>query len=73
MDSECAIADSCAPIHDRNNQVIGAVLVFRDVSKEYAAQQALHDSERAVELRPANDPHRGNGISIWRTTHTPDL
>jgi PAS domain S-box-containing protein len=39
------IADSCAPIRDRDAQVIGAVLVFRDVSKEYAIQQALHKSE----------------------------
>jgi len=43
--SECDIADSCAPIRDRDGQVIGAVLVFRDVTEEYAAQQALHESE----------------------------
>ena len=30
--SEYAIADSCAPIRDRNDQVVGAVLVFRDVT-----------------------------------------
>jgi diguanylate cyclase (GGDEF)-like protein/PAS domain S-box-containing protein len=30
--SECAIEDSAAPIHDRNGQVAGAVIVFRDVS-----------------------------------------
>ena len=41
---ECDIADSCAPIRDREAQVIGAVLVFRDVTGEYAAQQALLDS-----------------------------
>ena len=27
--SECAIADSCAPIRNRDGQVVGAVLVFR--------------------------------------------
>jgi len=43
--SECAIADSCAPIRDRDGQVIGAVLVFRDVTGEYAAQQALRDHQ----------------------------
>jgi len=43
--SECDIADSCAPIRDRDGQVIGAVLVFRDVTGEYAAQQALRESE----------------------------
>ncbi|MFN0315321.1 MAG: CHASE3 domain-containing protein [Burkholderiales bacterium] len=43
--SECAIADSCAPIHDRGGQVTGAVLVFRDVTSEYAARRALTESE----------------------------
>ena len=56
--SECAIADSCAPIRDRDGQVVGAVLVFRDVTGEYAAQQALRDSsqvlkEKNVELENA--------------------
>ena len=35
------IADSCAPIRDAQGQVMGAVLVFRNVTAEYAAQQAL--------------------------------
>ena len=43
--SECDIADSCAPIRDREGQVIGAVLVFRDVSGDYAVQQALRENE----------------------------
>ncbi len=43
--SECAIADSCAPIRDRDGLVVGAVLVFRDVTEEYAAQQALRDQQ----------------------------
>ncbi len=43
--SEYPIADSCAPIRGSDGKVIGAVLVFRDVSDEYAAQQALRDSE----------------------------
>ena len=41
---ECAIADSCAPIRDREGQVVGAVLVFRDVTEEYAIQQTGRDS-----------------------------
>ena len=32
--NERDIADSCAPIRDRDDQVIGAVLVFRDVTGE---------------------------------------
>jgi len=47
--SECDIADSCAPIRDRDGQVIGAVLVFRDVTEEYVAQQALHDSAALIQ------------------------
>jgi PAS domain S-box-containing protein len=47
--SESDIADSCAPIRDRDDQVIGAVLVFRDVTGEYAAQQALRDSTALIQ------------------------
>ncbi len=46
--SECAIADSCAPIRDREGQVVGAVLVFRDVTSEHAVQQALNDSAARI-------------------------
>ena len=42
------IADSCAPIRAHNNKIVGAVLVFRDVTEEYALQQALHDSNSLV-------------------------
>ena len=47
--SECDIADSCAPIRDRDGQVIGAVLVFRDVTGEYAVQQSLRDSAALIQ------------------------
>ncbi|HEY5492352.1 MAG TPA: PAS domain S-box protein, partial [Gemmatimonadaceae bacterium] len=47
--SERDIADSCAPIRDRAGQVIGAVLVFRDVTAEYAVQQTLNDSSALIE------------------------
>ncbi|MDD5275099.1 MAG: PAS domain S-box protein [Methylovulum sp.] len=47
--SECAIADSCAPIRSRDGQVVGAVLVFRDVTEEYATQQALRDSTALIQ------------------------
>ncbi len=46
--SECGIADSCAPIRDRDGQIVGAVLVFRDVTEEYAVQQALRDSSAQI-------------------------
>jgi len=47
--SECPIADSCAPIRARDAQVVGAVLVFRDVTKEYATQRALQDKNLELE------------------------
>jgi PAS domain S-box-containing protein len=47
--SECPIADSCAPIRARDAQVVGAVLVFRDVTQEYAAQRALQDTNLELE------------------------
>jgi PAS domain S-box-containing protein len=40
---EYDIADSCAPIRNCDAQVVGAVLVFRDVTEEYAVQQSLRD------------------------------
>jgi PAS domain S-box-containing protein len=49
--SECDIADSCAPIRDRQGQVIGAVLVFRDVTDRYRIDRLLQD--RNIELGAA--------------------
>ena len=46
---EFDIADSCAPIRDADGLLIGAVLVFRDVTRVYAAQQALNDSRAMVQ------------------------
>jgi PAS domain S-box-containing protein len=46
--SECHIADSCAPIRNRDGRVVGAVLVFRDVTERKRLDQVLHD--RSLEL-----------------------
>ncbi len=43
--SECAIADSAAPIHGVNGQLLGSVLVFRDVTVEREQERALRNSE----------------------------
>jgi len=43
--TEHQIADSCAPIHNAGNAVIGAVLVFRDVTGEYRQREMLRESE----------------------------
>lgn len=50
---ERQIADSCAPIHDAAGRVIGAVLVFRDVTEEYRRREALRQSE--ARLRAITD------------------
>lgn len=42
---EVAIEDSAAPILDREDRIIGAILVFHDVSERRRAQAALQDSE----------------------------
>jgi PAS domain S-box-containing protein len=49
--SECDIADSCAPIRDRNGQVVGAVLVFRNVTNDYALQHALEVQQIELEMQ----------------------
>lgn len=51
--SERDIADSCAPIRGRDGKILGAVMVFRDVSAEYAAQDALHQKNTELETARA--------------------
>ena len=51
--SECAIADSCAPIRDSQNQVEGAVLVFRDVTERNHQESALLDKNIELEVATA--------------------
>jgi PAS domain S-box-containing protein len=50
--TERPIEDSGAPIRGSDGKIIGVVLVFRDASKERAAQRALLESES--QLREAN-------------------
>lgn len=50
--TECAIADSCSPIRDRTGQVVGAVLVFRDVAEIKRFERSLQ--EKNVELERAS-------------------
>jgi PAS domain S-box-containing protein len=42
--SEYQIADSCAPIKAENGDLLGAVLVFRDVTEEYEQRRLLAES-----------------------------
>jgi PAS domain S-box-containing protein len=43
--TECPVASSGAPIRDKDGQVTGTVLVFRDQTAERAAERALRQSE----------------------------
>jgi PAS domain S-box-containing protein len=47
--SECDIADSCAPIRSRDGRVVGAVLVFRDVTERKRLDNALHKKNAELE------------------------
>ncbi|MBI5801965.1 MAG: response regulator [Verrucomicrobia bacterium] len=49
--TERPIADSCAPILDRAGEVIGAVLVFRDVTEEREHEAALRRAHEGLEQR----------------------
>jgi PAS domain S-box-containing protein len=52
--SERPIADTCAPIRDTSGRDLGTVLVFRDVSAERRAEEALRQSEERLRLMIAS-------------------
>ena len=47
--SECDIADSCAPIRGQDGVIVGAVLVFRDVTARKRQDMALHAKNAELE------------------------
>ncbi len=57
---EYQIADSAAPIRDTAANIIGVVLVFRDVTKEYALQEKFEREQERLE-------HAINGtqVGLW--------
>ncbi len=48
---ESDISDSCAPICNREGELVGAVLVFRNVTEEYAVQHALNIQQLELEAQ----------------------
>ena len=53
---EIPIEDSASPILDARGRVIGAVLVFHDVTEKRRAQEALRESEARFRLALRNAP-----------------
>ena len=53
---EFHIADSAAPIRDSADRIIGVVLVFRDISQEYALQATLHAQQQQQQAILDNTP-----------------
>ncbi len=51
---EHPIADSCAPIRDLEGTVLGAVLVFRDVTEERQAEEQIIKLNQELEQRVAS-------------------
>lgn len=58
--TEFQIADSAAPIRDKNGRIIGVILVFQDISDQYAIQAALRESDER--FRHVNE---ATGGYIW--------
>src|SRR5216684_1513077 len=71
---ECAIEDSAAPIHDRDGQVTGAVIVFHDVSMARSVVQemsylAQHDALTDLPNRMTLNDRLTQAISLARRNH----
>jgi diguanylate cyclase (GGDEF)-like protein/PAS domain S-box-containing protein len=71
---ECAIEDSAAPIHDRRGRLVGAVIVFHDVSAARArslqmAHLAQHDSLTDLPNRMVLNEHISHSISLANRHH----
>jgi len=70
--SERAIADSCAPIFNHAGRVIGAVMVFRDVTKRNEIETGLEKTRKELELiKQTADAAHEYSDSIINTVREP--
>jgi len=70
--SECAIADSCAPIRSRDGQVVGAVLVFRDVTERTKIETGLKKTQKDLErIKQSADEASEFAESVINTVREP--
>ncbi|TGL52292.1 PAS domain-containing protein [Leptospira kemamanensis] len=44
------ISDTCSPIRNKNGEIIGSILVFRDISEEFAAKTFLEKAKENAEM-----------------------
>jgi PAS domain S-box-containing protein len=54
--SEVPIDDSGAPIKDKDGNITGVVLVFRDITERRRAEEALRESEQRLRFHAENTP-----------------
>lgn len=54
--TEYQIADSAAPIRDEDDNILGMVLVFNDVTEQYKLRQAAADSKNNMQSIMDNSP-----------------
>lgn len=70
--SEYAIADSCAPIRSRDGQIIGAVMVFRDVTERKEIENGLEKAlQELASIKMIEDQAREYSESIINTVREP--
>jgi diguanylate cyclase (GGDEF)-like protein/PAS domain S-box-containing protein len=73
--TELPIEDSCAPIHDRDGRVTGAVMVFHDVStardlSQQLAYQAAHDNLTDLPNRSLLSDRMAQAVAAAYRHHT---
>jgi PAS domain S-box-containing protein len=59
-DTEYQIADSAAPIRTDEDDLLGVVMVFRDVTDEYERREALNEQRERLEMALI-----GGGAGMW--------
>jgi len=71
--SRLVIDDSAAPIRDENDEVTGAVLVFRDVSERRKIQRALDEARNELERSAAELKRSNEDLSQFAYIASHDL
>ena len=67
------IDDSASPIRDANGKIIGAVLVFRDISPRRKAERALHEAHQILTRRAAELARSNEDLSQFAHVASHDL